>query len=137
MKLQDQVCTLEQAKKLKELGVIQDSIFCFIGDGNPDPKYFTSFEIYYSANAMLEVGASWHEHRIAAFTVAELGIMLPSETLTIRRGSESFPNWEWENEGRQTGWGCFNTEAAARADHLIMLLENKLITVEEVNKRLK
>jgi len=135
MKLQDQVCTLEQAKKLKELGVRQQSAF----------KYNQNLYETDKAGELEEgVWTIWYndfpclENQYSAFTVAELGVMLPSETLTIRRGSEDskFPNWEWENEGEEKGWGCFDTEASARADHLIMLLQKDIIKVEEVNQRL-
>lgn len=130
MKLEDQVCSLEQAKKLAELGINVQSFF--IWDDIP----------FDQSNAVLRVRVdSTHDYtgNPFAYTVAELGIMLPSETLTIRRGSEDseYANWEWENEGQQKGWGCFDTEAQARADHLIMLLENKLVTPESVNERLK
>jgi hypothetical protein len=121
------------------MGVAQSSYFIYrhwrgngqiIVDKRKD-KYFD-----YARNRNI---APFTEILCSAFTVAELGVMLPSETLTIRRGSEysECPNWEWENEGQQKGWGCFDTEASARADHLIMLLENNLIKVEEVNERLK
>jgi len=151
MKLENQVCSLEQAKKLKELGIKQDSLISFFGDETPRLMDNCAVGVEYGpwiyldttepANNQAESLRQDIQNTIplaAAFTVAELGVMLPSETLTIRRGSEDseFPNWEWENESHQNGWGTFNTEAQARADHLIMLLEKKLITRDEVNQRL-
>jgi hypothetical protein len=146
MKLQDQVCTLEQAKKLSELGINQKSLFYYTQDNTPLNSNLATWgyrqenmPVYVKYLRQSDISTSDLFFEYSAFTVAELGMMLPSETLTIRRGSEylEFPNWEWENEGQQKGWGCFDTEASARADHLIMLLENNLIKVKEVNERLK
>lgn len=121
MKIENQVCSLEQAKYLKELGVITQSYFAYQGSTDHDPDLKSDDGKDYPA-----------------FTVAELGVMLPSETLTIRRGSEdsAFPNWEWENEAEQKGCGCYENEAEARADHLIILLEHNKTTVAEVNARI-
>lgn len=152
MKLQDQVCTLEQAKKLKELGVKQESLFCFIGDDNPDPKYNLPHDLYYSYQAREEFGASWWEHRIAAFTVAELGAMLPGvdiskgEFMYFSMGSKGghwFIDYNGserktiECKGEDDLFEMKETEAGARAEMLIYLLENKLITIDEVNDRLQ
>ena len=68
MNVKDQVCSLKQAKRLKELGVKQESLFYhFQQTENDDPdviscdiKDFFNHAIFYSA-----------------FTVAELGNMLP------------------------------------------------------------
>ena len=145
MKLQDQFCTLEQAKKLKELGIIQDGYYCFLENSASKIEFGDINEMFEHHIHDYEISVhpdgfdgSFKEQSWIAFTAAELGVMLPSETLTIRRGSEEsdIPNWEWENEGQGTGWGCFDNEAAARADHLIMLIEKKLTTAEEVNQRL-
>jgi hypothetical protein len=140
MELQDQVCTFTQSQILKRLGVNQHSSYFIYrhwrGNGQiiVDKRKDKYFDYAKSRHV-----APFTEILCSAFTVAELGMMLPSETLTIRRGSENskFPNWEWENEGQQEGCGCFDTEASARADHLIMLLENNLIKVEVINERLK
>lgn len=143
MKLEQQVCTLEQAKRLKELGVDQNcSYLCFLE--NSAGKYMLdTIEGNFNSHCRdYEISvhpggfeASFVEQAIAAFTVAELGVMLPSETLTIRRGSENseYANWEWEDESEGKACGVFATEAEARADHLIMRLENALITPSEVN----
>jgi hypothetical protein len=130
MKIENQVCTLEQAKKLKELGVTAEPLFWYVIDIDPITP--------------LDIIQKWQHsnfdscEKYPAFTVAELGDMLPTETLTIRRGSENseYANWEWEDESEGKAWGVFATEAEARADHLIMRLENALITPSEVNQRL-
>lgn len=146
MNLQDQVISLEQAKRLKELGVVQESLFCFIGDDDPDPRYNMPHKLYLTTEAYSEVGAGWYDSRIAAFTVAELGVMLPgtqnviSQPVHIDDLSRGFLCARLITKG--TGFDLIGpfldglTEAEARAAMLIHLLENNLITVEEVNNRL-
>lgn len=133
MKLQDQVCRLQQSKKLNQLGIIQGgSVFYFdteqidvevpiFNSGfNGDGQYFNA------------------ETCFAAFNVAELGIMCNSETYTWRTGSENseYAHWEWIDEGNTNAMGVYATEAEARAEMLIYLLKNNLVTAGEVNARL-
>ena len=70
MKIEQQVVSLELAKKLKELGVKQESAFYFRRHIESDvvfgPQYTKGFPLKDSRNGY-----------IAAFTVAELGEMLP------------------------------------------------------------
>lgn len=121
MKLENQVVSLELARKLKELGVKQESLFVMYNFGK-DGHY--------------EIG-QWNESAphsyvypnseiISAFTVAELGEMLPDEYFAhqcktlgghtrIDFGDEQMVN--------------SNTEADARAKMLIYLLENNLLTL--------
>jgi hypothetical protein len=147
MKIEDQVCTLEQAKKLKELGVVQESFFCWIGDDNPDPKYNTPYKLYGTSHARGEVGASWYEHRIAAFTVAELGLMLPSFFGSYKIDAGNFitgknwceylcQNFYGKTNSEKYGRDVSLTEANARAAMLINLIEMQGIRVEEINQRL-
>ena len=66
MKLEDQVVGLELAKKLKELGVKQES-YCYWREGNKeDPTYRI-------VTMVCAKGGTY-----SAFTVAELGEMLPN-----------------------------------------------------------
>jgi hypothetical protein len=62
MRLSDQVCSLELAKRLKELGVKQKSMFCWFSVGNG-----SSYELDYNTYDYL-----YTEEYISAFTVAEL-----------------------------------------------------------------
>ena len=146
MKLENQVCTLEQAKRLKELGVSRinkddgESGFYWVSDnevlmfhkddGFPSSKY------------------------IRAFSVAELGVALIIDDdihFTDGRYNEHLGCWESHLEKRnpdteelETPFLLIHearqeaeTEAEARADLLIYLIENGITTSEEVNKRLK
>lgn len=135
MKLQDQVCTLEQAKRLKELGVIAESLFLWqythidTRDGYDHTCNIVSFG-YKPQSVNTEL--------YPAFTVAELGVMMNSEYYTVRDGSEmsSFANWSWYSDANDAGFGPFNTEAQARSALLIHLLGTGKVTAEEVNQRL-
>jgi len=120
VELRNRNVSLDLAKRLKELGVKQESFFKWTDRGGYDTK--------------LEVSelVAWHEGA-SAFTVAELGEMLPWQS-TSWKGSD---NEETGNEQ----WACktsrgqspitsyqfwAETEADARAEMLIYLLENKL-----------
>ena len=119
MKLEKQVCSLELAKKLKELGVKQESVWYWTQTFNPKRKpHPYQFEIQ-------GCGRADTHHKYSAFTVAELGEMLPSGYYSIREGSV----WEcWLRNGTQKVEA--STEADARAKMLIYLLENKLMLQE-------
>jgi hypothetical protein len=64
MELIKQVCTLEQAKKLAQLGVVQEGVFSWGCNDEFDflpPSSWTLFQ-----------GTEWRYKRYSAFTVAEL-----------------------------------------------------------------
>jgi hypothetical protein len=73
MNIENQVCTLEQAKLLRSLGIHKTSLFCYAGTKAED------IAIVYTC------GYDWHDHpgycayplQFSAFTVAELSAMLP------------------------------------------------------------
>ena len=68
MKLEDQVCSLDLAKELKKLGVPQESSFAWLV---PLVGYKWILKCLYGAK--FARSAAW----VSAFTVAELGEMLP------------------------------------------------------------
>jgi hypothetical protein len=126
MKVEDQVCSLELAKRLKELGVKQESFFGW----NLEHARIT-------ASGAVE---NWvGDERACAFTVAELGEMLP---YIIKVGREwyflevhrTFHGWEVRYALEQSYdapvipfsgiWATI--EADARAKMLIYLIENGL-----------
>jgi hypothetical protein len=83
MKLEQQVCSLEQSKKLKSLGVNGKSIFYWwdfnkvsksFFHGNPKLQYGN---ICPGASAEAKVNAELKECFSPAFTAAEIGVMLP------------------------------------------------------------
>lgn len=127
MKIEQQVTSLEISKKLKELGVKQESYF----------HWYQGIQGIWSLgdttdmmNGAVDVGRSTAPqfNSYSAFTVAELGEMLPSDF----RFTTEIGNWV----GGHVRIGSFDivdlffadTEADARGKILIYLLENNLIT---------
>jgi hypothetical protein len=123
--LEKQVVSLELAKRLKELGVAQDSAFRWALDAGNQWVLVSS-----------RIGKVDPDQRLSAFTVAELGEMLPN-------GSES-----WRNEQRRyaaefvlpgdpKNRGTLHfaaTEADARAAMLIHLIEQGHLTIGSESK---
>lgn len=78
MRIEDQVCSLELSKKLKTLGVKQESAFYWM------PHYRWSFGGKLTEKDILNWSVQYADYceeepkLISAFTVAELGEMLPS-----------------------------------------------------------
>ena len=131
MKIEDQVCTLEQAKKLKELRILQQSAFKYVG------------ELADILDLVTTSGYEWEYHpghgdrqiQLSAFTVAELGIMLNAKSNETKNCHYHNPSKMYSHL-RAFNPSLFRTEAESRADYLIFLLENKVMTAHEVNKQL-
>lgn len=83
MKLHEQVITLDQAKKLKEIGIVEDSLFYWLDNGGER----TQAIIYNEDKKNI-----WGDIGFPAFTVSELMDMLPHELgdrmLTIMPSNE-------------------------------------------------
>lgn len=118
MKLEDQVVSLELAKKLKELGVKQESLFWW-HDGCS-----TWATPHIKSEAHSCIG-----HTFSAFTVAELGEMLPARHIdTMKLEGEWFARYvEVTHNFYQSEFST--TEADARAKLVIFLIEANLITL--------
>lgn len=157
MKLQDQVCTLEQAKRLKKLGVeSESSLFCYRHYSSSTKRYCgTRLLLRSQLDIDWEYGFSFTgkiepiietvrntyacgpypfgsgDTPLAAFSVVELARVLKS----------NMPYWieiwdEWgrkDSKGQPRGYGTLATACAAV---LIDLLETGQVTPEEVNTRL-
>ncbi len=131
MNLEQQVCSLDLAKRLKELGVKQEGQFFWQG-------YLHSGHTI----ELVQFGkVDGNYDYCAAFTVAELGEMLPPEinwgqgfkSLQILLLSDQPRKWDVRyylgGSGIAPRGQSAETEADARAKMLIYLLENKLIVV--------
>jgi len=142
MKLEDQVCSLKLAKKLKELGVEQKSNWYWVHHTaftfEQKPKLVEGWNLIYKDKMN-----PFREMVFSTFTVAELGEMLPE-----RIYGNLLP-YELDIIKDKIGWyvlysrypsiytdsievfeGCRvveTTEANARAKMLIYLLENNLV----------
>lgn len=123
MKLEHQVCSLELSKRLKELGFQQKSIFVW--------EVFNDnvFGVKFYPNAVVSDG--WNHYKLySAFTVAELGEMLPANAYSMY----GINDWTACYDGiKELGEEYFelsaDTEANARAKMLSYLLENKLMDI--------
>ncbi len=128
MKLESQVTSLELSKRLKELGVKQESYFqwrCTESEENPP-----HWHIEYGRDDF------HYPNYVSAFTVAELGEMLP-ESIEETEWTHILEIDHWD-EGKwhivyASAKGDYfaevhaETEADARAKMLIYLIENNLI----------
>lgn len=141
MKLEQQVVSLELAQKLKELGVKQESFFIWKQCIN---KQLACYQI---PTVSTHKNVDNDDEIIAsAFTVAELGEMLPSGLskdgknyrihIVNGNGLKYLDYVTYENgtptfllQGYPMLANSKDTEADARAKMLIYLLENKLITL--------
>lgn len=133
MKLEEQVSSLVLSKKLKELGVKQESFFHWVID-----------ILYLTAVQPIEE----YKHNFAsAFTVAELGEMLPVtlgaandnpatkqiDVFSYKYGDEKYQielsHYPIYGDAEQPLWntGICKTEADARAKMLVYLIEAKII----------
>ena len=130
MKLESQVISLEIAKKLKELGVKQESHF-YWSKAFDINDYFTGDEPVVEELRWLEYCEMEKAKICSAFTVAELGEMLPVywQYSYQRTDGETIGYFDLEEiEKKKTfHWWGNETEADARGLMLIHLLENNLI----------
>jgi hypothetical protein len=136
MKLQDQVCLLDQSKRLKELGVVQESHCHWVSSSTMLPE---GYHLTVQGVSPFK-DTSRFKDSYSAFTVAELGVMLPDPwsvgkhfgSRGIKLGSQGeyyqFDILEYSYYGL--------TMAECMGNALSDLLETGQLTVEEVNRRL-
>jgi hypothetical protein len=115
MQIENQVVSLDLAKKLKELGVNQESMFVWINAR----KAF----IHPSIDAPLPKNQAGLK-RYNAYTVAELGEMLPITTEISKAGTQWFCITHLCRY-----MGIDTTEANSRAKMLIFLLKYKVLPI--------
>jgi len=145
MKLEQQVVSLELAQKLKELGVKQESFFKW---GNFTTDNGIAWNLYVPPEFNKVPHPDMWIHGISAFTVAELGEMLPYRIgeydlrfwsvqfagehhkycgyLVDKEDGSHFMNSRTDGMGNNVAFMA-DTEADARAKMLVYLLENGLI----------
>ena len=127
---EQQVCSRELAQRLEALGVRQESEFWWV-----DRKLTYTGGL--ASHAQLQGG-------VAAFTVAELGEMLPDELIIPSKNGKPYTHWLRFGRYRGAGqrfWCAYpggnarttleeraHTEADARAKLLIYVLEHQLLS---------
>lgn len=138
MKLSDQVCSLELAKKLEKLKIKQDSLWYWSDYESDDLNDYLLVSRHYK----LICGDVVKSYFISAPTVAELGEMLPdiygsykvnSIWCEFEDGVNNFACCYYPEDEEDGISDIFaGTEADARAKMLIYLIENNLIKVKEL-----
>jgi hypothetical protein len=122
------VCAREYGKKLDELGVTVESFFVYgdyiISEGGGEPPYHCGYPLLLRTAREFTDGNPF----IPAYTVAELGEMLPDFVVSYHSV------YRWICECRELEVGIARdfmdkTEADARALMLIWLIENKHVEV--------
>ena len=118
MNLQDQVVSLELSKRLKELGVEQDSIFYWAETFDNIEKFKLFFDGKPDKKAR-----EYH-----AFAVAELGEMLPCFTKTEKYLSKGKVRWNSTEYVTAENHSCHaESEVDSKARLLIHLIEKGIV----------
>jgi len=145
MELPQQVCSLELAKRLQELGVKQASLFWW--------RQQVQEHLERNGTVTFVPTESWvvndrpgSADSYSAFTVAELGEILPESIhvsgdpfhLRITHGTRAVNHWAIGYTNYDASWwpGLIDekNEANGRAKLLVYLLENNLLTVESASQ---
>ena len=122
MKLEKQVCSLELAKELKKLGVKQESLW-YWKDFNGKHTMESDLELV-DYNLRDSNMFSFH----SAFTVAELGELLPSHFISWKVQKNYYISEQLQSVKDRINKTIFSTvEVNARAKMLIYLIKEGLV----------
>ena len=136
MEVEKQVSNKELSKQLKELGVKQESMF-YWNDINDNKIFKNKWKnIPFISNGKNSITSSNKQdqeyidknYKYSAFTVAELGVLLPP----FYKSHRFFDLWycEYTDQYNHVERCIDDTEADSRAKMLIYLIENKLIVLK-------
>ena len=148
MEIAEQLATREQCKKLRLLGVNAPAFFMHWLN-REDQEVVVAYEV----PGIVYHGSEKSEWNYWAYSVAELGEMIPMPQeipveaiyimtwkcdTNIEPSDKNLWKIEYGNDDISNTLcpGVGRTEAICRADMLIYLLENKIITPESCNERL-
>lgn len=123
MILKQQVVSLDIARKLKDLKVKQKSYFYHLMQNGGSGRLVKSIQV--GQELRQGTGGVF----VSAFTVAELGEILKGATNTWYDDSKWICAFVSHEEKKNIRLEYGKTEADARANMLVFLLENKLITL--------
>jgi len=126
MKIEKQVTNLEISKRLKELGVKQDSIWYWFSYEVGEHK----LKIYWDEDLLNPI----YDDKYSAFTVAELGEIISKDYFSKKFGKDWICESEIGGGGDEYGEAVksiyfqtkADTEADCRGKMLIYLIENKV-----------
>lgn len=150
MKIENQVNSYQQGLRLHELGVVKNESYfqwmeCLLptGDNSTTTEWWAIFRPNigeFDLMTDMEIPEGYDNvedydtnRECSAFTVGELGKMIDWNHISISPPYKKDKFW-YMHTNEQDFYS--ETEAECRAGALIHLLENKLTTPEEVNKRL-
>lgn len=132
MEPSNQVCSLELARKLKELGVKQDSLCVWVRNAHRKRFLIENRLLSDFYERYVDKGGECY----CAFTVAELGELMKNydEDMFVSYNFDNDESFEWIAQINRWSDITFvghtehaDTEANARAKMLVYLLENQLI----------
>lgn len=129
MNLISQVCNLDLSKQLHELGVRVESIFVHIIEDGGNHRLVCLFQEF----KYLQIR---YAETYPAYTVSELGLMLPDEFISLKSCEEwlAFEVFSSPDGSLVEIPYCDSkTEADCRAKALIYCIENGLVKVEDIN----
>jgi hypothetical protein len=136
MNLEQQVCSLDLAKRLKKLGTKQGGNFWWNGDARLYYRFDKSMVSFSEQVVMKKSAFGDSDEWYTAFTIAELGEILPKwipergELIIIRTAAWRFYYGAPPSQsGIKFTASTDGNEADSRAEFLIYLIENKLIAV--------
>lgn len=141
MLTESKYCTPEQGKRLAELGITECA---YTWEWDTTSMSFELSTRTYAEQSLLWLKGKQDQEFYPAFDVAELGVALPMEPNSKTHYSYYHRyNWKGHSVGYsqimgfdhiEIGW--YDKEGEARAALLIKLLEEKLITDDEVIARI-
>jgi len=139
MNLKEQICTIDQAKALFLLGLTQNSLFYYTNNWhnpNGDPIDDGEYVVYCEQQHYTSITAKKRGIQVefvSAFTSAELAKFIPDyfkEKISFQKGKWIITQY-WN--GAATSTLEFTNEAQCRAELLMLMLKEKLETVEGCN----
>lgn len=137
MRVENQVCSVEQSKHLARLQIYQQGIYSWLyniehGEFQISGQTVESLELLRKAHPGSKDWGIREQHGFySAWNVAELLLMLPKNTVVWFNGK----HWNCKTSG-VFGDILGDSAACVLAAQLISLLEIKKITSEEINKTL-
>lgn len=143
MKLEEQVASLELSKRLKELGVKQESVFFYEFEAMRGPVGRLGMKNLYGNKDYWMIKSRDHFPRyrnegeeiegtkletFSAFTVAELIVNLPEGVEVTKRHAQRIDCW-WRNKVGEIATPIFDSENAsnALAKMLVYLIEQGIV----------
>jgi len=131
MRIETQICSINLARKLKDIGVDQHSLLWYVYDRRYNATFiehkYPVFSWKHDDGCVTNVNGHEVEYFeiVSAFNVAELGFLLPASCDSTRRDKNDWTARYFPKDDLvRNSFG--ETEADARAKLLIFLIEAKI-----------